>query len=437
MQECMKKLGIVWFKTDLRLHDNETLATAIQECEQVLPVYCLDEGLLQEKQFGFKRTSAFRLQFLLETLKDLDQQLREKGAGLMVLKGRPEVELPKLAKMYGATKVFAKREVCFEEKQIDALVEKALWKEQCVFETYSTSTMYNASDLPFSIKNIPDVFTTFRKRVEHETEVRAIATTPSSIKSPTIKPLALPSLDDLGYVSINSDERSAFPFKGGETNALNRLQHYLFGAHHIKNYKETRNELIGLEYSSKFSAWLANGSLSPKMVYHQVKNYEQLFGGNESTYWLVFELLWRDFFRFAFKKYQAKLFHYQGIASQPIPNSTLNQAKIEQWINGKTGDAFVDANMIELKSTGFMSNRGRQNVASYFIHELEQDWRYGAAYFEQQLIDYDPCSNWGNWAYLAGVGHDPRAGRKFDTEKQAATYDKNKLYRQLWLSKTN
>ncbi|MCC6702450.1 MAG: DASH family cryptochrome [Fluviicola sp.] len=433
----MKKLGIVWFKTDLRLHDNETLATAIQECEQVLPVYCFDEALLEEKQLGFKRTSAIRLQFLLETLKDLDQQLREKGSGLMVLKGKPEEELPKLAKMYGATKVFAKREVCFEEKQIDALVEKALWKEQCVFETYSTSTMYNASDLPFSIKNIPDVFTTFRKRVEHESEVRAIATTPSNIKSPTIKPLALPSMDDLGYVSINSDERSAFPFKGGETNALNRLQHYLFGTHHIKNYKETRNELIGLDYSSKFSAWLANGSLSPKMVYHQVKNYEQLFGGNESTYWLVFELLWRDFFRFAFKKHQAKLFHYQGIASQPIPKSTLNQTKVEQWINGKTGDAFVDANMIELKTTGFMSNRGRQNVASFFIHELEQDWRYGAAYFEQQLIDYDPCSNWGNWAYLAGVGHDPRAGRKFDTEKQAATYDKNKLYRQLWLSKTN
>lgn len=433
----MKKLGIVWFKTDLRLHDNETLVTAIQECEQILPVYCLDPNQLEQEQLGFKRTGAFRLQFLLETLIDLEDQLRKKGSGLILLNGKPEEEIPKLAKMYGASKVFAKREVCFEEKQFDAEVEKALWKIQCVFETYSTSTMYNASDLPFSIKNIPDVFTNFRKRVEHETTVRPISITPETIHSPTIKPVAFPTIESLGFKSIPTDKRTAFPFKGGESQALSRLNHYLFESHHIKNYKETRNELIGQAYSSKFSAWLANGSLSPKMVYHQVKHYEQLFGGNESTYWLIFEFLWRDFFRFAFKKYRAQLFHYQGIAAQRIPIRTNDSEKINQWIDGKTGDAFVDANMIELKTTGFMSNRGRQNVASYFIHELNQDWRYGAAYFEQQLIDYDPCSNWGNWAYLAGVGHDPRAGRKFDTEKQASTYDKKALYRKLWLNNTN
>lgn len=432
----MKKLGIVWFKTDLRLHDNETLATAIQECEQVLPVYCLDETLLQEEQFGFKRTSTFRMQFLLETLADLDHQLRECGSGLMIITGKPDIELPQLAKMYGASKVFAKREVTVDEKQMDATVEKALWKVQCMFETYSTSTMYNASDLPFSIKNIPDVFTTFRKRVEHEAQVRPIIPTPTSIKSPTIKALDLPNLQELGFEQCLIDDRTAFPFKGGESHALSRLQNYLFESHQIKNYKETRNELIGESYSSKFSAWLANGSLSPKHIYHQVKAYEAAFGSNESTYWLVFELLWRDFFRFAFKKYQAQLFLYQGISSIPIPTRTVNLEKIKQWISGTTGDAFVDANMLELKNTGFMSNRGRQNVTSYFIHELEQDWRFGAAYFEQQLIDYDPCSNWGNWAYLAGVGNDPRAGRKFDTEKQAATYDKNKQYRQLWLTKT-
>jgi hypothetical protein len=94
---------------------------------------------------------------------------------------------------------------------------------------------------------------------------------------------------------------------------------------------------------------------------------------------------------------------------------------------------FIDANMLELKHTGFMSNRGRQNVASYLCNDLKLDWRLGAAYFEQQLIDYDVCSNWGNWAYLAGVGNDPRGNRYFNIEKQASDYDKNGDYRNLWL----
>lgn len=112
-----------------------------------------------------------------------------------------------------------------------------------------------------------------------------------------------------------------------------------------------------------------------------------------------------------------------------------NEEILKKWIDGETGVDFVDANMLELKHTGFISNRGRQNVASYLVNDLKLDWRYGAAYFEQQLIDYDVCSNWGNWAYQAGVGNDPRGKRYFNIEKQAEEYDKNNFYRNMWLSK--
>ena len=108
---------------------------------------------------------------------------------------------------------------------------------------------------------------------------------------------------------------------------------------------------------------------------------------------------------------------------------------LNKWVDGKTDNDFINANMIELKMTGFMSNRGRQNIASYLCNDLKLDWRYGAAYFEQQLIDYDVCRNWGNWAYLAGVGNDPRGNRYFNIEKQANDYDLKKEYRNLWLSK--
>ena len=172
--------------------------------------------------------------------------------------------------------------------------------------------------------------------------------------------------------------------------------------------------MIGENYSTKFSAWLGLGCLSPREIYYELKKYERQFSANESTYWLEFELLWRDYFRFMMKKYSNLFFQQTGIKAKTDLLHQHNNDTLLTWINGKTGVDFIDANMIELKLTGFMSNRGRQNVASYLCNDLKLDWRYGAAYFEQQLIDYDVCSNWGNWAYLAGVGNDPRGNRVFN-----------------------
>jgi deoxyribodipyrimidine photo-lyase len=107
--------------------------------------------------------------------------------------------------------------------------------------------------------------------------------------------------------------------------------------------------------------------------------------------------------------------------------------QFEHWIGGRTGEPFVDANMRELAHTGFMSNRGRQNVASYLAHDLSIDWTWGAEWFESVLIDYDVHSNWGNWAYVAGVGNDPRAGRRFDVRRQAEKYDRDGGYVRTWL----
>lgn len=193
--------------------------------------------------------------------------------------------------------------------------------------------------------------------------------------------------------------------------------------------------MIGADYSSKFSAWLALGCISPRFIFRELQQYEKEFGANDSTYWLVFELLWRDYFRFMMKKHHAKLFKQDGFKSTKMKLFAEGIQKLQDWIDGNTGIDFVDANMIELKLTGFMSNRGRQNVASYLCNDLKLDWRLGAAYFEQQLIDYDVCSNWGNWAYLAGVGNDSRENRYFNIEKQASVYDKNREYRNLWLEK--
>jgi len=182
----MTKKGIVWFKTDLRLHDNETLIRAIEENDAIIPVYCFnpqDLNKLNDKRDGF---GDFRLKFLLESIAELDENLRKLGSGLLFLIGNPLEEIPKIAFKYGARKVYAKREVATYEKQLDMQIEAELWKQKCLFEPYSTSTLYHATDLPFALKDIPDVFTNFRKRVEKETEIRAVFETPKQIISPTI-----------------------------------------------------------------------------------------------------------------------------------------------------------------------------------------------------------------------------------------------------------
>jgi deoxyribodipyrimidine photo-lyase len=427
------KRGIIWFKNDLRLHDNETLVKAMEQCDEIIPVYCFDESHFKITEFGFNKTGNFRAQFLLESLIDLDKSLRLIGSGLIIVKGNPAIEISKLVQEFKVQKVFAKKEIAFEELFIQKKVENELGKVNCSFETFSTSTLYELNDLPFTLNNIPDIFTNFRKLVEKESLIREVIDKPTQLKSPIIQPMNLPTLHELSLTEVVIDKKAAIQFKGGETEAWKRLDNYFFKTNSLSKYKETRNELIGANYSSKFSAWLALGCISARSIYAQIKHYENEIIANESTYWLVFELLWRDYFYFVMAKYGNRFFQKNGIKSNEYQPRNHYPPLFKKWQNGETGNDFIDANMIELKLTGFMSNRGRQNVASYLCNDLKLDWRYGAAYFEQQLTDYDVSSNWGNWAYLAGVGNDPRCNRAFNIDKQANDYDKNKSYRNLWL----
>jgi deoxyribodipyrimidine photo-lyase len=189
---------------------------------------------------------------------------------------------------------------------------------------------------------------------------------------------------------------------------------------------------MGWSTSTKFSPWLANGSISPRFLLQALRNYEHENGGNDSTYWIYFELLWREYFQWYADHFQQRLFSFKGTNSRK-PLTSFYPQRFKQWVNGTTPWAIVNACMKELQHTGYLSNRGRQLVASCLVNELALDWRCGAAYFEQQLLDYDVGSNWGNWQYIAGVGPDPRGGRHFNLAKQAQIYDPQGDYRQQWL----
>lgn len=419
--------AIFWFRNDLRLHDNPALQAALEQNEKILPVYVLDERYLQKDRWGFVRTGNFRLQFLLESLQDLDEYLKEKGSQLLFTQGLPEQVLPDLADKYGASHVFASKEYTYEEIAIEEKVAS-----QIVLSLHHGQTLYHPEDLNFAVEQLPDVFTQFRKRVEKYAKVRDLIASPNQINSPDFESIAVPSVEDLGFERPAKDERVALQFKGGAAAAEDRLEHYFWDTDAVASYKKTRNGLIGADYSTKFSAWLANGSISPRTIWHEVDQYEAERTSNSSTYWVKFELLWREYFKFVAMKYGNKIFLKGGIQDKKV-QLKINQKTFENWAQGQTGDDFVDANMRELLHTGFMSNRGRQNVASYLVHRLKLDWRMGAAWFESLLLDYDVASNYGNWMYAAGVGNDPR-DRVFNTKKQAGMYDGDGAYRKLWLS---
>lgn len=431
---------LVWFRNDLRLRDNLTLVEAIAAGKEVIPVYCLDPRFFEMTANGFPKTGNFRAKFMLEAILDLKQNLQKLNADLILLNGKPEEELLKFAKEHQVEAIFFSEEVTAEEKNVDNSLRKSALLSQVAVHSYWQSTLYHGDDLPFAIQDLPEVFTFFRKEVEKKSTVRKSLPAPKDLSFPQeslkIKSENLPTLKELGLEIPRLDLRGTLEWKGGETAAMARLEEYFWTKDLLKTYKETRNGLIGVDYSSKFSAWLALGCLSPRVIAEEVKRYEKERKKNDSTYWLIFELIWRDYFRFISRKHGSSIFKIGGLKNQ-LDFWKRDTILFEKWKTGQTGIPFVDANMRELKSTGFMSNRGRQIVASFLVNDLESDWTWGASYFESVLVDYDVCSNWANWMYVAGVGNDPRENRYFNILRQAKNYDKYGDYVRIWIPELN
>jgi len=425
---------LLWYRNDLRLHDSEPLYRAIKAKARVLPLYCFDLRQFGQTPFGFAKTGAFRAQFLRESVADLRASWRSRGSNLLVRVGHPETLIPELVKAWEIDTVYFHQEVTAEETAVEAALEAALAELGTNVQSFWGATLHHPDDLPFEIAGVPEVFTQYRKKVEKKSTVNPPFPVPKQLPAlpAGCDSGEIPTLQDLGVEGAPRSDRGVLAFQGGETAGKARLMQYFWERDRLKVYKETRNGMLGADYSSKFSAWLAHGCLSPRLIYAQVQKYEEERVRNDSTYWLVFELLWRDYFGFICAKHGNKVFSTAGLQGIELPWQQ-DWERFELWRTGQTGYPLVDANMRELAATGFMSNRGRQNVASFLTKNLGIDWRMGAEWFESVLIDYDVCSNWGNWNYTAGVGNDARGFRYFNIPKQSQTYDASGDYLRHWL----
>lgn len=465
------RIAIVLLRNDLRVKDNQCLYEASKRAgvTHIMPLYCFDPRQIDVEHLrhgtrnsvnrpqtyvgGFDKIGVYRCRFLAECLSDLGSSLRARKSELITAYGNPSVVIQGLTKQLQSTgisldSVFCQSEIASEELEVENEVEQVLKAFNVPLIRCWNSTMYH----PIDAEEVDlKTYSHFRTQVEGKVDVRDTVDSES---------LLLPFPDGLDLTgcavirsqncdiheniyNVKPDERGIW-MPGGETHAVQRLQHYLESGLAL-TYKKTRNESIGTDCSSKLSAYLALGCISARYIYHEIEKYEAARGFSvgqynlrkweEGPYWLYFEVLWRDYFKFlGMKRSKAAFFRLAGIDAAKSYNRKwiVNKNSIRKWIDGQTGVPWVDAGMRELSKTGYLSNRLRQNVASFFTHSLGLDWRYGAAYFESVLVDYDPLSNYGNWQYVSGVGTDPREHRKFNMIKQAHDYDPNGEYIRTW-----
>jgi deoxyribodipyrimidine photo-lyase len=416
------KTVIYWFRSDLRLSDNPAFALACTEADYLLPIYIHPTNLEEKTLWGFPRVTKHRKVFLKESLQDLRAQLREMGSELLEISGNVLEVFQGLRLQLDANWVYCEQIEAPEELEQVALLIDAGFNLKLIWQ----SSMLDPQSLPFKLEDMPDIFTQFRQQIEKHQFRFA-----SPIDAPTRIPPLPESSQVFGQVASVDVSFADTLFSGGEGKALLHTKQY-FDRRLPNTYKQTRNQLIGMDYSSKFSPWLALGCISARSIAKKLTDYEMVHGANDGTYWLWFELLWRDYFRFLHFKYGNQLYRSGGLSAEP--SNPLIETKLKQWISGNTGQPLVDAGMHELQTTGYLSNRMRQIVASYWIYNMKGDWQASAAWFESQLIDYDVYSNQGNWLYIAGKGTDPRGGRPMNLAKQTQDHDPDGAYRKIWLS---
>ncbi len=426
------KRSLYWVTKDLRINDNMALNIA-SKSDLLICVFVVDKKWFEPNHYQSKSLGGNRWHFLQSCLSDFNERLLTFGQQLYIVYGDTFSTLGNLCEKYRITDVITTHLPDTYENNIITQFSDSF--PQVTVNKVEQFTLFTNTLLPFELQQLPVSYSKFRK-IMTDVAIPKLAPTvqnlPSQFKSmpsPTIfRPQWLPPI-------LYKKVKQGFNFDGGENDGLKHLNQY-FSSNLPTTYKEVRNNLDGWDNSSKLSPWLGYGCISPRQVMNAIVGFEDKQGKNSSTECLFLEILWREYFQWLHFKVGKKMYQFKGL-SEHLPLTTFYPERFNKWCTGNTPYPLVNACMNELRKTGYLSNRGRQIVASCLVNELSVDWRYGAAWFEEQLIDYDAAVNWGNWQYIAGVGADPRGGRHFNIQKQTALYDLNGHYQSKWLDKTD
>ena len=397
--------ALFWHRRDLRMEDNAGLLKALQNSKNVIPVFIFDSTILDKLPLNDARIT-----FIWNEIVAIKKAYNTLGSDLIVLHGDPIIEIPRLAEKHNVSAVYTNRDYEPYALKRDETIYKSLKlndiafigaKDHVVFEK---NEVLKPDGLPYT------VFTPYSRRWKAFFNENYISSYPSEKYLSKLNKVAvaekLISLEQLGFKKNNS----TFPSRQVDLNK-------------VSNYQEKRN-FPSANGTTMMSVHLRFGTVSIRSLVNQcIKKSE--------TY--LNELIWRDF-------YQMIIFHFPHSAKDAFRKQydlidwEKDMGNYESWCTGKTGYPIVDAGMRELNSTGFMHNRVRMVVASFLTKHLLLDWRLGADYFAEKLLDFELASNTGGWQWAAGCGCDAAPYfRVFNPTTQQQKFDKDLSYIRKWI----
>jgi len=426
----MSDLILFWHRRDLRISDNLGLAAASEQSPKVIGVFCLDPYILEKGD-----VAPARITYMIGCLQELQKNYASVGSQLLILKGQPNQEIPKLAIALKAKAVFCNLDVEPYARKRDRTLAEALQEKGISLQTFWDQLLHSPAEISSVSQQPYTVYTPFGKNWINKPKTQPVATFQNRESLTAAEQEAasqagaidLPTAKDLGFVWDN--ELMLAP---GETAAKERLAEFCQVA--IFDYKEKRN-FPAIDGTSRLSAALKFGAIGIRTVWDATINAIARSSSDEAQEsvktWQQ-ELAWREF-------YQHAMYHFPELAESayrkvfknfPYDN---NLAHFQAWCEGKTGYPIVDAAMRQLKATGWMHNRCRMIVASFLTKDLLIEPKMGEEYFTKTLYDWDLSANNGGWQWSASSGMNAKPLRIFNPATQAEKFDPNGDYIRKWL----
>jgi len=393
--------AVVLFTRDLRVRDQPALTAAAREAERVVPLFVFDETLL-----GGDCGAPNRVAFLLDSLRDLDGALRERGAQLVLRGGDPVEEALRTAAECDAGSIHLSDDYsAYAKRRLERLAGECE-RQGVRLRAHPGVTVVEPGELTPSGGDHYRVFTPYWRAWREQPRRTGHAAPRRLALPPGVRVGRIPAAEKLTRGTASPDLAA-----GGEAAARKRLERWLRGG--LAGYGEGHDNLAAGDGTSRIGADLHFGCLAPAAVLARVEGRD----GGEA---FARQLCWRDF-------------HHQVLAARPdLPHADYrgrgdrwrrSKRLAEAWRQGRTGYPIVDAGMRQLRREGFMHNRARMVVASFLTKTLYLDWRIGAAHFAGLLADADLANNVGNWQWVAGTGNDTRPNRVLNPLRQALRFD--------------
>lgn len=409
----LHQLSLFICRRDIRLEDNTALIEACRDSEQVIPCFIFDSRQIKQNEYFSPRAFAF----LLQSLDELDQMLRDKGGRLYYFDGQAETVVGKLLKDHPIDAVYVNRDYTPFSIKRDAAIQKTVEEQGRLFISCDDLLLHAPEEVHKDDGNPYAVYTPFMKRSR---QIDVMPAQRNRFENYFSKKIAL--ADNQTFKTLWNNYNTELALPGGREAGKKRL----LAIKNLTDYKEKR-DFPAIEKTSCLSAHNKFGTVSIREVYW----YAAKHLGVGSTF--INELYWRDF-------YSHIAFHFPHVFGKAFQEKyqslrwSTSQKNFEAWCAGETGFPIVDAGMRQLNETGYMHNRVRMIVASFLTKDLHIDWRWGEKYFAQKLIDYDPAVNNGSWQWAASTGCDAQPYfRIFNPSLQEKRFDPDGEYIQRWL----